>query len=108
MHLVFIWNRKHRNGKLFINGEKFGDVTSSYQGSDIDLKLTNHTVYEIGLKKDTGEVLHGSLRDLAVFLRALTPGDVFILYSKFLLCILLLSQLTQELSNVVTVGEPLG
>lgn len=83
--MVFIWNRNTLNGKLYFNGKKVGDQTSSYKGPDTDLKLTNHTMYEIGFKKDTGEVLHGSLRDLALFLRALTPGDVFRLYSKFFL-----------------------
>lgn len=83
--MVFTWNRKTLKGKIYFNGEKVGDTTSSYQGHDIDLKLTNHTVYEIGFKKDTGELLQGSLRDLAVFLRTLSPADVFKLYSKFCL-----------------------
>ena len=81
--MVFTWNRETLKGKLYFNGEKVGDTTSNYQGRDIDLKLTNHTVYEIGFKKDTGELLQGSLRDLAVFLRTLSPADVSKLYSKF-------------------------
>lgn len=84
-HVVFTWNRKTRKGKLYFNGIQVGDTTSSYQGQDIDLNLTNHTVYEIGFKKDTGEVLQGSLRDLAVFLRTLSPDDVYKLYSTFCL-----------------------
>lgn len=81
--MVFTWNRKTRKGELYFNGKQVADTTSSYQGQDIDLKLTNHTVYEIGFKKDTGELLQGSLRDLAVFLRTLSPADVSKLYSKF-------------------------
>ena len=80
--MVFTWNRKTRRGKLYFNGIQVADTVSSYQGQDIDLKLTNHTVYEIGFKKDTGELLQGSLRDLAVFLRTLSPADVTKLYSK--------------------------
>ena len=82
-HVVFTWNRKTRKGKLYFDGKQVGDKTSSYQGQDIDLKLTNHTVYEIGFKKDTGELLQGSLRDLAVFLRTLSPAEVSKLYSEF-------------------------
>ena len=80
--MVFTWNRKTRRGKLYFNGIQVADTVSSYQGQDIDLKLTNHTVYEIGFKKDTGELLQGSLRDLAVFLRTLSPADVTKLYSE--------------------------
>ncbi|XP_078372311.1 uncharacterized protein LOC144655983 isoform X2 [Oculina patagonica] len=79
-HVVFTWNRKTLKGKLYFNGIKVGDTPSSYTGQDIDLNLTNHTVYEIGFKKDTGEVLQGSLRDLVVVLRTLSPGDVSKLY----------------------------
>ena len=79
---MFTWNRTTRQGKLYFDGIQVGYTTSSYQGHDIDLNLTNHTVYEIGLKKDTGEVLQGFLRDLAVVLRTLSPGDVSKLYSK--------------------------
>jgi len=89
-HVVFTWNRKTRKGKLYFNGKQVGDTTSSYQGQDIDLKLTNHTVYEIGFKKDTGELLQGSLRDLAVFLRTLSSADVSKLYSKFHLFLFIL------------------
>ncbi len=82
-HVVFTWNRKTRKGKLYFDGIQVGDTPSSYTGQDIDLNLTNHTMYEIGFKKDTGEVLQGLLRDLAVVLRTLSPGDVSKLYSKF-------------------------
>lgn len=67
---------------MYLDGVFAGDAASKYKGQDIDLKLTNHTTYEIGFKKDTKEVLHGSLRDLAVFLRPLSQGEVFTLYSK--------------------------
>lgn len=83
--MVFTWNRTTRKGKLYFDGVQVGDTTSSYIGQDIDLKLTNHTFYEIGFKKDTGELLQGYLRDLAVVLRTLSPGDVSILYSKSIL-----------------------
>ena len=81
--MVFTWNRKTRKGRLYFNGREDADKTSDYQGQDIDLNLTNHTVYEIGFKKDTGEVLQGSFRDLAVFLRTLSPDDVYKLHSTF-------------------------
>ena len=80
-HMVFVWNRSTRIGRLYLNGASAGE--QHYTGQDIDLNLTNHTTYELGLKKDTQEILHGSLRDLMVFLRPLTFGEAFMLYSKF-------------------------
>ena len=82
-HVVFVWDRSTRIGKLYLNGAHAGEEQSAYTGQDIDLNLTNHTTYELGFKKDSKYTLHGSLRDLMVFLRPLTFGEVFILYSKF-------------------------
>ena len=82
--MVFVWDRSTRIGKLYLNGAYAGE--QHYTGHDIDLNLTNHTTYELGFKKDTKEILHGSLRDLMVFLRPLTTWEASILYSKF--CIL--------------------
>ena len=82
---MFVWNRSTRKGKLYFDGVEAGEASSEYQGQDIDLNLTNHTTYELGCKKDTKELLHGFLRDLAMFLRPLTPGEVFTLYSTFFL-----------------------
>ena len=75
--MVFVWNRSTRNGKLYLNGVYTGE--QHYTGRDIDLILTNHTTYELGIKKDTSEILHGSLRDLMVFLRPLTTGEALTL-----------------------------
>ena len=85
-HVVFVWDRSTRIGKLYLNGEYAGEEQSAYTGQDIDLNLTNHTTYELGFKKDTKERLRGSLRDLMVFLRPLTTREASILYCKF--CIL--------------------
>ena len=82
-HVVFVWDRSTRIGKLYLNGEYAGEEQSAYTGQDIDLNLTNHTTYELGFKKDTKERLSGSLRDLMVFLRPLTTREASILYSKF-------------------------
>ena len=79
--MVFVWNRSTRRGKLYLDGEFAGE--QHYTGQDIDLNLTNHTTYELGFKKDSKKTLHGSLRDLMVFLRPLTFEEAFILYSKF-------------------------
>ena len=82
-HVVFVWDRSTRIGKLYLNGAHAGEKQSAYTGQDIDLNLTNHTTYELGFKKDTKERLSGSLRDLMVFLRPLTTREASILYSKF-------------------------
>ena len=83
-HVVFVWDRSTRIGKLYLNGAYAGE--QHYTGHDIDLNLTNHTTYELGLKKDSMKRTRGSLRDLMVFLRPLTTWEAFTLYSKF--CIL--------------------
>ena len=82
-HVVFVWHRSSRTGKLYLNGAHAGEKQSAYTGQDIDLNLTNHTTYELGLKKDSMEKIRGSLRDLMVFLRPLTTWEAFTLYSKF-------------------------
>ena len=82
--MVFVWNRSTCTGKLYLNGVYTGEQHCT--GQDIDLILSNHTTYELGLKKDTKQILHGSLRDLMVFLRPLTTEEAFTLCSKF--CIL--------------------
>ena len=81
--MVFVWDRSTRIGKLYLNGEYAGEEQSAYTGQDIDLNLTNHTTYELGLKKDTMERTRGLLRDLMVFLRPLTTRKASTLYSKF-------------------------
>ena len=82
-HVVFVWDRSTRIGKLYLNGEYSREEQSAYTGQDIDLNLTNHTTYELGLKKDSMKRTRGLLRDLMVFLRPLTTREASTLYSKF-------------------------
>ena len=98
--MVFVWNRSTRVGKLYLDGESAGE--KDYTGQDIDLNLTNHTTYELGFKKDTKEILRGSLRDLMVFLRPLTFGEVFILYSKF--CIFIACNYRRTVKGLLNPG----
>ena len=83
-HVVFVWDRSTRIEKLYLNGAYAGGQRCI--GHDIDLNPTNHTTYELGLKKDSMTKIRGSLRDLMVFLRPLATWEAFTLYSKF--CIL--------------------
>ena len=83
-HVVFVWYRSTRIGKLYLNGANAGEQLCT--GHDIDLNPTYHTTFELGLKKDSMKKIRGSLRDLMVFLRPLTTWEAFTLYSKF--CIL--------------------
>ena len=48
-HMVFVWNRSTRIGRLYLNGESAGE--QHYTGQDIDLNLTTHTTYELGFEK---------------------------------------------------------
>ena len=77
-----MWNREIRTGTLYLNGSYAGESKSIHNGPDIDLNSANHSTFELGLHKDTKNLLHGYLRDLAVFLRPLTPEEVFNLFSK--------------------------
>ena len=42
----------------------------------VDLKNSGHTVYDIGLKRDSGETTHAFLSDLMVFDRVLSNDEI--------------------------------
>ena len=99
-----MWNRGTRTGTLYLNGSHAGELKSTYHGPDIDLNSANHSTYELGLKKDTKNVLHGYLRDLAVFFRPLTPEEVFTLFSKSLSIIIGLNFRSNEETAFLLLG----
>ncbi|KAJ7360362.1 hypothetical protein OS493_016994 [Desmophyllum pertusum] len=78
MHVAFTWSRENRVGKLYmyINGTKTGERAGS--PGNLDLNPTNHTVFDIGLKRERMDksTLHGYLRDLMVIDRAITEEEL--------------------------------
>ncbi|XP_048584250.1 uncharacterized protein LOC5517652 isoform X2 [Nematostella vectensis] len=77
--VAMTWDRGNREFCLYRDERRQGCM--SYIGNDVDLKQTNHTKYEIGLKKDTGNMMHGCISDLMVFDRKLEVGEIMKLYS---------------------------
>ena len=72
-HLAAVWDSNANEAYLFLDGEKVGAaaITSgSYP------KQNSHSVYDIGLKRDNGNVLRGYLRDLMVVGKALTGEEL--------------------------------
>jgi len=76
--VAFTWSRENRTGELFNNGTRTGIQVVKNQKKTIDLNPTNHTVFDIGLKRDDGtaKTLHGYLRDLMVITRAISDEEV--------------------------------
>ena len=77
MHVAFTWSRENRVGKLYINGTKSGEMGAT--SGNLDLNPSGHTVFDIGLKRDSSmdkSTLHGYLRDLMVIDREISEEDL--------------------------------
>ena len=76
--MAFTWSRENRVGKLFIDGVKTGQQTAAGPQDLLDLNPTNHTVFDIGLKRDSPNksTLHGYLRDLVVIDSAISDKEM--------------------------------
>ena len=78
MHVAFTWSRENRVGKLYIDGVKTGERTTTWSQGTLDLNPTGHTVFDIGLKRDdmTKNTFQGYLRDLIVIDSAISAKEV--------------------------------
>lgn len=77
--MALTWSREGRTAKLYQNGTETGTECIKDQAKDIDLNPNDHTVYDIGLKRDhprKNVTFHGYLRDLIVINRAITSEEV--------------------------------
>ncbi|XP_031561610.1 uncharacterized protein LOC116297509 isoform X2 [Actinia tenebrosa] len=79
-HVGFVWDRQSRSAYLYENA-LLKTMKGLPHNMDVDLKLTGHTSFEIGAKKDTNQFLRGCLRDLMVFDRAIDYHTMRLLYS---------------------------
>ena len=66
-------DRSASEAYIFLDGQKVG---TEAQASGLYLRNTSHTVYDIGLKRDTGLTLRGYLRDLMIIGKALSEGEL--------------------------------
>ena len=60
------WNRAYKRVRLFSNGEIKVESYVAPNGS-IDIMNSGHSVYDIGLKRDSGTVAHAYFSDLMIF-----------------------------------------
>ena len=67
------WGRVDRRVRLYINGEvKLDQVVSD--NPVLDLKNSGHSVYDIGLKRDSGTTAHAYFSDLMIFTHELSEA----------------------------------
>lgn len=72
-HVAAAWDQLTNEATLFLDGRKVG---SQAQSSGSYLKDNSNTLYDIGLKRDTGDTLRGFLRDLIIIGKALSEKEI--------------------------------
>ena len=76
MHVAFTWSRDRKEGILYSDGIIEGRERVS--GGPLDLTKNDHTVFDIGLKRDimNKPTFDGYMRDLLVVDKALSGDEV--------------------------------
>ena len=76
MHVAFTWSRDRKEGILYIDG--IGKDSKRVFHSSLDLIENDHTVFDIGLKRDSMNkpTFDGYMRDLLVVDKALSGDEV--------------------------------
>ena len=76
MHVAFTWSRDRKEGILYSDGIIEGCERVS--GGPLDLTKNDHTVFDIGLKRDimNKPTFDGYMRDLLVVDKALSGDEV--------------------------------
>ena len=74
--MAFTWSRDRKEGILYIDGNKTD--SKSVSNGPLDLIENNHTVFDIGLKRDRMHfpTSDGYMRDLLVVDKALSGDEV--------------------------------
>ena len=76
-HLGLTWNRETAEARFFINGIWKGTQAGETDQGGIDLMKNDHSVYDIGFKRDTdSHKFHGHLREFLVFRKALSQEEL--------------------------------
>ncbi|XP_048580419.1 uncharacterized protein LOC116614779 [Nematostella vectensis] len=80
-HVVNTWNRQEKKITIFINGTQVASQTSTL--SNVDIAYGGTVTTELGLKRDSGDFkLHGYIKDLMIFYRAMSPDEVQEFYEQ--------------------------
>jgi len=82
--VVVTWDLPSRTARLYINGEYYTQLPNTNSHIYLKTMITNHTYYEIGLKKDSNDKYNGLLKDLMVYYRTLNYTEIQLLYSKYM------------------------
>ena len=85
------WNRATRRVRLFVNGEVKNNSTVA-PDRNINFMNSKHSVYDIGLKRDSNTVAHAYFSDLMIFTRELGFSS---------------SENVNEIRNVIFLTHPL-
>lgn len=76
-HVAFTWGRTQHTGKLYIDGIHYKSAIADTNNEPVvDLKNSEHPVYDIGLKRDSRENSHAYFSDLWVFNRELSENEI--------------------------------
>ena len=74
-HVAITWGRADRKVKMYINGDvKLDKVIPD--NPVLDFKNSGHSVYDIGLKRDTATTTHAYFSDLVIFTHELSGTDL--------------------------------
>lgn len=69
------WGRADRKYRLYVNGDGKLDKVIPVNPV-LDLKNSGHSLYQIGLKKDSGTTIHAYFSDLVIFTQELSGTEV--------------------------------
>ena len=74
--MAFTWSRDRKEGILYIDGIIKG--SNSVSKGPLDLTKNDHTVFDIGLKRDNMDIptFDGYMRDLLVVDEALSADEI--------------------------------
>ena len=72
-HMAAAWDQDTNEAYLVLDGQKVG---TQAQANGSFLRDNSNRVYDIGLKRDTGETLRGYLKDLIIIGKALTQEEL--------------------------------
>lgn len=78
-HVAAVWDRNLNKASLFLDSERLGSQSLTNGSYPRD---NSHSVYDIGLKRDSGTVLRGHLRDLMVIGRVITGEELLNMAGK--------------------------
>lgn len=74
-HVAMTWGRADRKVRLYINGDvKLDRIIPD--NPVLDFKNSGHSVYDIGLKRDSGTTTHAYFSDLIIFTHELSETDL--------------------------------